>query len=83
MIEEAVRRDVNSMEFEEALKELEEIVKTLEDGKSTLKESVELYERGITLKKRCDQILEATQLKINQIEVNKDSGAVRITPVDL
>lgn len=83
MTEKTERKDVNKMEFEEALKELEEIVRVLEDGKSTLKESVELYERGVVLKKHCDKILDATQLKINQIEVNKDTGEVSITPMDL
>ena len=83
MTEKTERKDVNQMEFEEALKELEEIVKVLEDGKSTLKESVELYERGVVLKKRCDKILDTTQLKINQIEVNKDTGEVSVTPMDL
>ena len=68
---------------EEALKELEDIVKVLEEGKSTLKESVDLYERGIVLKKRCDQILEETQLKINQIAVDKETGTVSVSEVDL
>ena len=38
----ADKKDVEKMEFEEALKELEDIVKVLEEGKSTLKESVDL-----------------------------------------
>lgn len=83
MTEKTERKNVNQMEFEEALGELEEIVKVLEDGKSNLKDSVELYERGVVLKKRCDQILEATQLKINRIDVNKDTGEINLTPVDL
>ena len=72
-------KDVNEMEFEEALKELEGIVKTLEEGKSTLKESVDLYERGTILKKRCDAILESVQLRINQISVDKE-GNVSVIP---
>lgn len=76
-------KNVQEMEFEEALAELEEIVKVLEEGKSTLKESVDLYERGVMLKKRCDNILEATQLKINQISVDKETGAISTTEVDL
>ena len=79
----AEKKDVEKMEFEEALKELEDIVKVLEEGKSTLKESVDLYERGIVLKKRCDQILEETQLKINQIAVDKETGTVSVNEVDL
>lgn len=79
----AEKKDVEKMEFEEALKELEDIVKVLEEGKSTLKESVGLYERGVVLKKRCDQILEETQLKINQIAVDKETGTVSVSEVEL
>jgi exodeoxyribonuclease VII small subunit len=71
------KKDISKMEFEEALKELEGVVKILEDGKISLKESVDLYERGILLKKHCDSILESTQLKINQISINKE-GVVNI-----
>jgi exodeoxyribonuclease VII small subunit len=66
--------DISKMEFEDALKELEEIVKTLEEGKSSLKDSVDLYERGINLKKHCDQILESVQLRVNQISVDKNGN---------
>lgn len=82
MVENTEKKAANEMEFEEALEELEDIVRVLENGKSTLKKSVELYERGIALKKQCDKILEATQLKINQIEVDKDLGTVNLSPVD-
>lgn len=73
------KKNIDAMEFEEALKELENIVKVLEDGKSTLKESVDLYERGVILKKHCDKILEAAQLKISQISVDKNTGAINMT----
>ncbi|MBR1734532.1 MAG: exodeoxyribonuclease VII small subunit [Alphaproteobacteria bacterium] len=77
------KKNIDTMEFEDALKELEEIVKILENGKSTLKESVDLYERGIMLKKRCDQILESTQLRINQISTDKSSGEINMSEVVL
>lgn len=77
------KKNVDKMEFEEALEELEGIVKLLEDGKSTLKESVDLYERGTMLKKRCDQILESTQLRINKISVDKDTGGISVSEIDL
>jgi exodeoxyribonuclease VII small subunit len=70
------------MEFEAALKELEDIVRILEDGKSSLKESVTLYERGIMLKKRCDNILESVQLRINQISCDKNED-IRISETEL
>ncbi len=75
-------KNADEMEFEEALRELEEIVKTLEEGKSTLKESVDLYERGTVLKKRCESILEEVQLKINQISLSKN-GDVNIVASDI
>ncbi|MDR0968729.1 MAG: exodeoxyribonuclease VII small subunit [Holosporaceae bacterium] len=74
--------DINKMEFEQALKELEEIVKTLEEGKSSLNESINLYERGSLLKKRCDGILESAQLRINQISCDKD-GTIKQTEAEL
>jgi exodeoxyribonuclease VII small subunit len=74
--------DVSGMEFEAALSELEGIVKILEEGKSSLKESVYLYERGVTLKKRCDAILESVQLRINQISCDKN-GDVKISEAEL
>ncbi|MBQ7673411.1 MAG: exodeoxyribonuclease VII small subunit [Alphaproteobacteria bacterium] len=77
------KKNIDKMEFEEALEELENIVKILEDGKSTLKESVDLYERGTMLKKHCDQILESTQLRINKISVDKDTGGISVSEIDL
>jgi len=76
-----LQKDVEQMEFEEALKELEGIVKTLEEGKTSLKESVNLYERGTILKKHCDKILEDIQLRINQISCEKN-GELKIKPCE-
>ncbi|GHU19363.1 exodeoxyribonuclease 7 small subunit [Alphaproteobacteria bacterium] len=75
-------KDISKMEFEDALKELENIVKVLEEGKSSLKESVVLYERGTLLKKHCDEILESTQLRINQISSAKD-GNIKIEEISV
>ncbi|GHT98123.1 exodeoxyribonuclease 7 small subunit [Alphaproteobacteria bacterium] len=75
-------KDISKIEFEDALKELENIVKVLEEGKSSLKESVVLYERGTLLKKHCDEILELTQLRINQISSAKD-GNIKIEEISV
>ena len=40
------------LSFEESLKELENIVDQLESGDIDLEKSVELYEKGIKLKKK-------------------------------
>jgi len=73
-------KNIDEMEFEDALKELEEIVKILEEGKSSLKDSVDLYERGVMLKKHCDKILDSAQLRINQISADKD-GSITINEI--
>lgn len=72
-----ISTDIEKMEFEDALNELEAIVKKLEEGKPTLKESVNLYERGTLLKRRCDSILAEVQLKLSQIACSKD-GTVTV-----
>ncbi|MDR2766508.1 MAG: exodeoxyribonuclease VII small subunit [Holosporaceae bacterium] len=74
--------DIAQMEFEEALRELEQIVKTLEEGKSPLKVAVDLYERGVLLKKHCDGILESLQLRVNQISSDKNGG-VRLEQLEV
>ena len=69
-------KNVDDMEFEEAIDELEGIVKSLEAGNVSLKDSLRLYERGTLLKRKCDSILENAQLRINQISVAKDGGVI-------
>ena len=59
--------DIKDMEFEKALAELEKIVVGLESGTISLKDSVEMYERGIALKNRCEGLLEHARLTVEQI----------------
>jgi exodeoxyribonuclease VII small subunit len=51
---ENTQTDVKKLSFERAIEELESIVKRLEDGKVPLEESVAIYERGESLKRRCE-----------------------------
>jgi exodeoxyribonuclease VII small subunit len=60
-------KDIATLSFEDALKELEDIVKRLEGGKSTLNESIADYERGTLLKQHCEQQLEAARLKVEKL----------------
>ena len=59
--------------FEESMKKLESIVVELENGNLNLDESVKKFEEGIELSKKCNQILESAEKKIN-ILVKKDDG---------
>ncbi|MCI5054276.1 MAG: exodeoxyribonuclease VII small subunit [Pelagibacteraceae bacterium] len=63
--------DIEKMSFEKAMAELETIVSDLENGSIELEESIEKYQRGIQLKKHCDQKLKEANMKIDQIEIDK------------
>ena len=46
-----------SLPFEDALAELEEIVSELERGETSLETSIERFERGMSLARRCEERL--------------------------
>ena len=47
--------------FETAIKELEDIVDKLESGDINLEDSVYLYEKGVKLKKYCEEKLKEVE----------------------
>jgi len=58
---------VESLSFEQAYKELESIVRKLEGGQLPLDEALALFERGQALAARCGSLLEAAELKVQQL----------------
>lgn len=56
------------LSFEEALNELDEIVQQLEKDDVSLNRSVELYQRGVKLSKKCSDLLEKAELKIKEVQ---------------
>lgn len=58
--------------FEEALTELENIVRSLESGRVQLEQAVEAYEKGMRLKRLCEQKLADAQARIDQLTVNEN-----------
>lgn len=64
----------DELTFEQALEALERIVRELEDGQSGLEESLQRYEMGIRLLKRCyGQLCQAEQ-RILQLSGVDDEG---------
>lgn len=53
-----MKNGVENLSFEEALAELEKIVKELQAGGCPLSKAIEYYDKGMILKKRCDDELE-------------------------
>lgn len=69
------------MSFEESLAELEKIVSALESGQAPLENSIQSYERGMLLKKQCEQKLAEAQEKIEKITMSPD-GAPTAVPFE-
>ena len=53
--------------FEQAMTELEEIVRKLENGQIPLEEAVKTYEKGMELKKICEEKLKTAEMKIEKL----------------
>lgn len=66
---------IDNLSFEEALGELEKIVRQLESGGADLAASISSYERGMALKKLCENKLKEAQTKIEKITLSADGKA--------
>ncbi|MCL9685502.1 exodeoxyribonuclease VII small subunit [Legionella maioricensis] len=53
--------------FEQSITELEEIVKQLEKGELTLEDSLKQFEKGIGLARRCQDVLNQAEQKIETL----------------
>jgi exodeoxyribonuclease VII small subunit len=75
--------DVKKMPFERAIEELESIVRRLEEGKVPLEESVAIYERGETLKKRCEELLRQAEARVEKITLDANGKPTGSEPLDV
>ncbi len=73
---------LETMSFEEALRELETIVRRLEEGKTSLEEAINAYERGASLRIHCEKKLKDARLRVEHIVVGTD-GTITTKPIDL
>jgi exodeoxyribonuclease VII small subunit len=76
----AAQKEIAALSFEEALGELEAIVQRLEKGELGLEEAIATYERGVGLKRRCEQKLRDAELRVEKIEA--EGGAVKAVALD-
>ena len=67
--------------FEEALQELEQIAEKLERGQLTLEYSIKAYERGMDLKKICNERLKEAEGKIEFLAKAPDGKIVKESAV--
>ncbi len=71
--------DIAALSFEQALAELDQIVQRLEGGRVALEESIDIYTRGVLLKRHCEAKLQSAQERIEKIVIGPD-GAVSAEP---
>jgi exodeoxyribonuclease VII small subunit len=75
--------DIKKLPFERAIEELESIVKRLEEGKVPLEESVAIYERGEVLKKRCEELLQQAEARVEKITLDASGKPTGVAPLDV
>jgi exodeoxyribonuclease VII small subunit len=56
-----------SMNYEEAIRELEAVIAALEAPQVSLEESISLYERGQALAARCAALLDQAELRLQTL----------------
>ena len=60
-------QDIHSLTFEEAFRRLGEMATSLEDGGLTVAEATSLYAQGMSLVRRCNQLLNEAELTITNL----------------
>ncbi len=58
-------------------------MKRLEEGKVPLEESVAIYERGEALKKRCQELLDQAEARVNKIVLDSSGRPTGTEPLDV
>ncbi len=76
------KNEVAELPFEKALAELETIVQRLEKGDVALEESIQIYERGEALKRRCEALLREAEARVEKITRDASGKATGTEPLD-
>lgn len=72
---------ISELTFEAALSRLEQIVRDLESGDASLSESMQLFEQGVALARRCSDLLSIAERKI-ELLVEEADGTYSLRPLD-
>ena len=60
-----------AVHFEKSIAELEEIVRQLEKGELSLEDSLKQFEKGITLARKCQDVLTQAEQKIEILSASR------------
>ena len=61
------------LDFEQSLAELENLIEAMESGELTLEQSIQHFERGVALTKRCQKSLSAAEQKVQILMQDDDT----------
>jgi exodeoxyribonuclease VII small subunit len=59
--------DVDALAYDDAFAELQRVVTALEAGGQSLEATIALYERAVTLQRRCERLLGEAELRVQQL----------------
>lgn len=74
-------KEIAEMDFELAYRELESIVERMERGDQDLEQSLQDFERGVALMKRCHDVLKNAEQKV-EILVKENDGLFKTEPFE-
>jgi len=74
--------DPAALTYEQAVARLQEIIERIEAGEVGLEESLQQYERGMAMIKRCQAILDRAEAKIRKLTVTEQGGLVDAADAD-
>ena len=72
---------MTDIKFEDALQRLEQIVDQLEAGNLSLEESLQVFEEGVGLARRCGKYLEEAEKRI-ELLTKDESGLLKAEPFE-
>lgn len=73
-------KKTEKIDFDKSLSEIEKIVVQLESGNISLEKSLEAFEKGINLTKKCQAVLDEAEQKVKLLTSNK--GKIASSPFD-
>ena len=74
--------EIQNLTYEEAITELDNIINNIENNNIKLTDSITFYEKGINLKKHCEDILNSAKLKVDKLQINNNIENSTLTPFD-
>lgn len=72
----------DSLTFEQAMEQLESIVERVEGGQVGLEQALAEYERGVGLVKRCREVLQRAELRVEELSTLIEQDSAQNTDAD-